>query len=276
MTTMAVAVAATVTIGVASAGRTAADSTRRLARVLPLAQGTTTKFALMVAVSAASFAGLVLALGAVTSVVVVCAAAAVAVFVARSRQRSLDRETRSGTVELCRATAAELRAGRPSSEAFAAAVAGCPESLTLVLRPAVAVGRRGDHADLADAVDAVASIRGRPDLDGLRRISACWRVAAVSGAALAPAIDRVADALQDEIDLSRDVDTILAGPRATVQLLAALPVVGLLLGTAIGARPIDFLLQSGTGLACLLAAIALDIVGVAWARRIAVRAARLG
>jgi tight adherence protein B len=273
---MSLAVAATVSLGVASAGRTAADSTRRLGRVLPRAQATTTKPTLLVAVGVASFAALVLALGAVTSVVVVCAAAAVALFVARSRRRSLDRETRSGTVELCRATAAELRAGRPSSEAFAAAVTGCPEPLTLVLRPAVAVGRRGDHADLADAVDAVASIRGRPDLDGLRQISACWRVAAVSGAALAPAIDRVADALQDEIDLSRDVATILAGPRATVQLLAALPVVGLLLGTAIGARPVDFLLQSGPGLACLCAAIALDIVGVAWARRIAMRAARLG
>jgi tight adherence protein B len=230
----------------------------------------------MGAVGAASFAGLVLALGAVTSVVLMCAAAAAALFVARTRKRNLDRETRSGAVDLCRATAAELRAGRPSSEAFAAAVAGCPEPLALVLRPAVAVGRRGDHADLADAVDAVASLRGRFELDGLRRISACWRVAAVSGAALAPAIDRVADALQDEIDLSRDVATILAGPRATVQLLAALPVVGLLLGTAVGARPLGFLLQSGPGRACLCAAIALDIVGVAWARRIAVRAATLG
>jgi tight adherence protein B len=276
LTTTALAVAATVTLGIGSMRRAAAASTGRLGRVLPRAEVTTTKPALIGAAGAASVAGLVLALGAATSVALVCVALAAALFVACSRKRSLDRETRSGAVDLCRATAAELRAGRPSSEAFAAAAAGCPEPLALVLRSAVAVGRRGDHADLADAIDAVASTRGRPELDGLRRISACWRVAAVSGAALAPAIDRVADALQDEIDLSRDVATILAGPRATVQLLAALPVVGLLLGTAIGARPLGFLLQSEPGLMCLCAAIALDIVGVAWARRIAVRAARLG
>jgi tight adherence protein B len=276
LTPTALAVATTVTLGIASAGRSATGSTRRLGRLLPIAPGSTKTPGRIVAVGVASCGGLLLAVGAVTSVVVVCAAAGVALLVVRSRQRSNDRESRVGIVDLCRAMAAELRAGRPSSEAFAAAVAGCPEPLKVVLRPAVAVGRRGDHAELADAVDVVASIRGRPDLDGLRRISACWRVAAVSGAALAPAIDRVADALQDEIDLSRDVASILAGPRATVQLLAALPVVGLVLGTAIGARPVGFLLQSGPGLGCLCTAIALDIVGVAWARRIAVRAARLG
>jgi tight adherence protein B len=137
----------------------------------------------------------------------------------------------------------------------------------------VAIGRRGDPADLAAAVISAAH---NPDVEGLRRIAACWQVAAVSGAALAPVIDRVADALQDEIDVGRDVTSMLAGPRATVHLLAALPVVGLLLGTAIGARPVDFLLRSGAGLGCLLVAGALEAVGIGWARRIAVRAAKVG
>ncbi len=105
---------------------------------------------------------------------------------------------------------------------------------------------------------------------------ACWRVAAASGAALAPAIDRVADALQDEIDLGREVTSIMAGPRATVHVLAGLPLIGLLLGTAIGARPIDFLFGSAPGVGCLFGAVVFDALGVAWARRIARRAARLG
>ncbi len=169
--------------------------------------------------------------------------------------------------------AAELRAGRPSAEAFAAAVQAAPPQLRAALQSAVVVGRRGDNGDLADAV---ARIAATPGCDGLRAVVACWRVAAASGAALAPAIDRVADALQDEIDLSREVASIMAGPRATVHVLAGLPAIGLLLGTAIGARPIAFLFGSALGVACVLGAVVLDGLGVAWSRRIARRAAQLG
>lgn len=188
----------------------------------------------------------------------------------RTRELSL---TRTAVVDLCRAMAAELRAGRASAEAFAAAVQAGPTRLSTALQSAVAVGRRGDNSDLADAVARVAET---PGCDGLRAVVACWRVAAGSGAALAPAIDRVADALQDEIDLSREVASIMAGPRATVHVLAGLPVIGLLLGTAIGARPIAFLFGSALGVGCVLGAVVLDALGVAWSRRIARRAARLG
>lgn len=181
--------------------------------------------------------------------------------------------TRAAVVDLCRAMAAELRAGRASADAFAAAAQAGPARLSVVLHSAVAVSRRGDSGDLADAVARVAVT---PGCDGLRAVVACWRVAAASGAALAPAIDRVADALQDEIDLGREVTSIMAGPRATVQVLAGLPVIGLLLGTAIGARPIDFVFGSVPGAGCLVGAVVLDALGVAWARRIARRAARLG
>jgi tight adherence protein B len=183
------------------------------------------------------------------------------------------RQIRTAVVDLCRAMAAELRAGRASADAFAAAAQAGPTWLSTVLQPAVAVSRRGDSGDLADAVARVAA---SPGCDGLRAVVACWRVASASGAALAPAIDRVADALQDEIDLGREVTSIMAGPRATLQVLAGLPIIGLLLGTAIGARPIDFLFRSAPGVGCVLGAAVLDALGVAWARRIVRRAARLG
>jgi len=195
-----------------------------------------------------------------------------------SRRRGFRRarellQTRTAVADLCRAMAAELRAGRAFAEAFAAAVQAGPIRLSSVLQSAIAVARRGDSGDLADAVARVAAT---PGCDGLRAVVACWRVAAASGAALAPAIDRVADALQDEIDLSREVTSIMAGPRATVQVLAGLPVIGLLLGTAIGARPVAFLFGSALGIGCVLGAVVLDVLGIAWSRRIARRAARLG
>ncbi len=55
-------------------------------------------------------------------------------------------------VDLCRAIAAELRAGHPSGQAFAAAVHAAPPPLDLLLQPASTVAARGDIGDLADAV----------------------------------------------------------------------------------------------------------------------------
>jgi tight adherence protein B len=51
---------------------------------------------------------------------------------------------------------------------------------------------------------------------------------------------------------------------------------GLLLGTAIGARPLSFLLGAWTGRGLLAIGLGLDLLGVAWAGRIAGHAARLG
>jgi tight adherence protein B len=191
----------------------------------------------------------------------------------RTRRAKLLDETRAAMVDLCRAMAAELRAGQPLASAFTAAARGAPLSVAEALRPAVAVSRRGDAADLAEVLRAAARA---PGCAGLRSIAACWQVATSSGSTLAPAIDRVGDALQDDIDLRRDVTSTLAGPRATAHLLAGLPAVGLLLGTAIGADPVGFLLGSGPGIGCLLAAVALDSAGLAWARRISRRVARFG
>jgi tight adherence protein B len=272
--------------GVALGGRSAAAAPRRMAGVLPLASMIRSvdnhrhrhRRQLVAAVGVAAMAGVVSVLavgvvGAVGAASLFGGAAAVALAMLRARKARERTETRAGVVDLCRAMAAELRAGRPSAEAFAAAAHGAPARLSDLLRSAVSIGRRGDMADLADTVAAAAR---SSDCSGLSRIVACWRVAAASGAALAPAIDRVADALQDEIDVARDVTSTLAGPRATVQLLACLPLIGLLLGTAIGASPADFLLRSGPGAGCLVVAIALDAAGVVWARRIAARAARVG
>jgi tight adherence protein B len=60
----------------------------------------------------------------------------------------------------------------------------------------------------------------------------------------------------------------LAGARATTGLLACLPALGLLLGTALGADPLRVLLHSAAGLACLVVGGALEGTGLWWALRI--------
>jgi len=213
---------------------------------------------------------LVAVVGLTTAVLACLAGAVVAAAVTRARSRRALEATRASVVELLRAAAGELRSGRPGGAAFAAAVESAEPGLRVAIWPLAAVAARGDVAELADAMRVVAA--SGAGLAGLSRFAACWQVAATSGAALAPAVDRVADALHDEIAFAASVAASLAAPRATVRLLAVLPVLGLALGGAIGARPVSFLLGSPAGLGCLAVAVGFDAAGVAWARRIAHRA----
>jgi tight adherence protein B len=146
-----------------------------------------------------------------------------------------------------------------------------PNPLRTALAPSFAAAAQGGEGELAELLMTAAA---SPGLSGLSRLAACWGVAASAGSALAPALDRIADGLQDEIDVGLDIATALAGPRATVQLLAVLPAIGLAFGTAIGADPVSFLFGSLIGFGCLSGAVILDLAGLAWARRIAIGAAR--
>lgn len=51
-------------------------------------------------------------------------------------------------------------------------------------------------------------------------------------------------------------------------MLAGLPVLGLLLGAAMGADPLRVLLHSGAGLGCLVVGGLLESLGLWWALRI--------
>ena len=210
---------------------------------------------------------LVVAVGLTAAVAAGVAGAVVAWAVARARVRQARAATRVGVVELLRSVAGELRSGRPAGVAFAVAAQLAEPRLRAVIAPLADVAARGDAGELADAMRAIAA--SRRDLAGLSRFAACWQVAATSGGALAPAVDRVADALHDEIDFAKSLTASLAAPRATVRLLAVLPVLGLALGGAIGARPLAFLLGSPAGLSCLAVAAGFEAAGVSWARRIA-------
>lgn len=212
--------------------------------------------------------------GRTATVVAVAVSVAVAWAVNRARSRQAVVATQVAVVELLRAVAGELRSGRPPSVAFAVAVESADQRFAPLIGQLARVANRGDAGELAAALRATAS--SGKGLAGLSRFAACWQVAVTSGASLAPAVDRVADALHDELELARSLAVSLAGPRTTVRLLAVLPLVGLGLGGVLGARPLAFLLGTPAGLGCLVAAVGFDLAGVIWGRRIANRAAVSG
>jgi tight adherence protein B len=93
-------------------------------------------------------------------------------------------------------------------------------------------------------------------------------VAVDQGAGLAAGLDRLEGALRADRDQRADLRAQLAGARATAVMLAGLPVLGLLLGAAMGADPLRVLLHSGAGLGCLVVGGLLEGVGLWWALRI--------
>ncbi|HEY9374824.1 type II secretion system F family protein [Streptomyces sp.] len=192
------------------------------------------------------------------------AAGAVAVPLAGRRLRAArlrkEREARTdAVVALCGTLACELRAGRQPGPAlcFAAASTGGlgPDEAAVL-----AAARFG--GDVPDALRRAARQGGA---EGLAGLAACWQVAVDGGAGLASGLDRLEGALRGARDQRERLRAQLAGTWATVAVLAALPVVGLLLGTAMGASPLRVLLHTPVGLACLVTGVLLQGAGLRWA-----------
>ena len=185
---------------------------------------------------------------------------------------------RAVAVRACEVLATELRTGRSPAAALTAAAAVAPGPLASRLsRAAAAAVLGGDPAHaLAEEVTTGGPGRSpRTDTDGAlpRQLAACWAVGARTGAGLADALDRLAAGLRAAEQQRQALEAELAGPRATARLLALLPGLGLLLGAAAGADPLAVLGGTWWGAACLLTAVSLDLVGLAWTDHLVRRAA---
>ena len=203
------------------------------------------------------------------------AVVAVAVVVARRSRRARERERaaeqeRSGAVEALGALAAELRAGRPAAAALASAAEAAAGPFGSALRAAAAGGDLG--ADPSAYLVREADRSAVPDV--LRGLAACWSVCSGTGGALAPAVERLEEAVRAQRAQQQAVAAELAGPRATAVLLAGLPLAGLVLAAALGADPVHVLLPTPLGGVCLLAGGALDLLGLWWTGRIVAAAER--
>ncbi|MEV5436704.1 type II secretion system F family protein [Streptomyces sp. NPDC052682] len=210
-------------------------------------------------------AGVVLAVLGASVLPVVAGAAGVPLLcrarLARQARRARERRA-DAVIGLCGALAGEVRAGRQPGEALLRAArdsGGLGAAQAVVL----AAARFG-----GDVPGALAAAARQPGAEGLRGLAACWRVAVDQGAGLAAGLDRLEGALRAERDQRADLRAQLAGARVTAVMLAGLPALGLLLGTALGVDPLHVLLHTGAGLGCLLAGGVLEGLGLWWALRI--------
>ena len=179
------------------------------------------------------------------------------------RPRSVRREAarlRDALGELSSALLAELLAGAEARPALCAAASGLAGLEALV---AVAAGTTGNVAE------ALTTIGRAPGGSTAAALAAVWRVGELTGCGLAAPVTRVLRAHRAQDRLRREVAAELSGPVATAYLLAVLPLLGIALGTGLGAGPLSFLFGTGTGRVVLGAGVALDVAGLVWTRRIA-------
>lgn len=166
-------------------------------------------------------------------------------------------EARADIREATAEFAAELTAGQPIRHAL---LRSYPESLAPRARAAARFG-----GDVAAAFRADAAV---PGCELLGPVGACWSVAEGHGAGLAAALDRLVAQERNAEDVRVQLMAHLAAPRATSRMLAALPVIGLGMGYALGVDPVSWLIGSAVGLACLGLGLALMGLGLVWSQRI--------
>ncbi len=163
---------------------------------------------------------------------------------------------------------AELRAGaHPVAAAESAARdAGAPADAVLLAIAATA--RLG--GDLTSVLDRFAT-NTPAVLPVLRPLVHAWSLAQRHGLPLADVLDAVRRDVAGRVRFAHKIKARMAGPRASGTVLAVLPLVGVLLGEAMGAHPAQVLLTAAPGQALLAVGTTLICLGLYWIHRLTSR-----
>jgi tight adherence protein B len=163
----------------------------------------------------------------------------------------------------------ELRVGAHPVHAFGVAAEETGGAVSVALRSVAARAQLG--ADVAGGLRAAAQWSTLPG--HWERLAVCWQLASDHGLAVATLMRAAQRDITERQRFSARVGSSLAGARATAAILAGLPLLGLLLGQLIGARPVGFLLVGHAGGCFLVTGVALLCGGLLWSDRISDRVA---
>ncbi|MGH3938321.1 MAG: type II secretion system F family protein [Pseudonocardiaceae bacterium] len=168
---------------------------------------------------------------------------------------------------------AELRAGAHVSDAAMAAAIDGHADVSRILSAAAAAARLG--GDVPAVLRDTGSVHGTDPVQlrrSLDRLADAWSLADRHGIPLADLLDAVRADADHRVRFAAEVAARLAGPRATAAVLAGLPLLGLALGQAVGAAPMQVLGHTGVGQALLVVGTGLACAGVLWSARLVARA----
>ena len=158
----------------------------------------------------------------------------------------------------------ELRVGAHPAAAFAVAAHETAGPVAGACRAVAARARLG--------ADVAAGLRGVGETSVLQahweRIAVCWQLAADHGLAMSALMHAAQRDIAERQRFSGQVRSGMAGARATATILAGLPVLSVLMGQLIGARPMAFLLGGQLGGCLLVIGLTLVCAGLLWSDRI--------
>ncbi|HEY3753985.1 MAG TPA: type II secretion system F family protein [Pseudonocardiaceae bacterium] len=160
---------------------------------------------------------------------------------------------------------AELRSGAHPVVAAESAAKDAREPARSVLTAISAAARLG--GDLATALHRF-SVESPTLAPVLRPLVHAWSLAQRHGLPLADVLDAVRRDVAGRVRFAHRVRARMAGPKASGTVLAVLPVVGLLLGQAMGASPVHVLLTSSLGQTLLALGTSLICTGLYWIARL--------
>lgn len=192
-------------------------------------------------------------------------AAGVAVAAAVRWQRARGRRRRLVVRDECQVVidglVGELRSGVPPTTALQRLELEAP-----VLRAAATAAATG-----GDVATALLELGRRPGAEALRGVGQAWAVSQSCGVALVDTLERVREAAREDRELERELAAGVAPARATALLVIAMPTLGLGLGTGLGVDPLDVVLTTVPGAACVALGVAFAVAGVLWIEGIADR-----
>ncbi len=95
-------------------------------------------------------------------------------------------------------------------------------------------------------------------------LMACYGLSAIMGCRASDGLRTVAVMQRRRAALDEAREKAFAVPRATIRLLSILPVLTIIMGEFMGARPLTFLCRPGPGTICLILGAAFYVVGLVW------------
>lgn len=186
-------------------------------------------------------------------------AGALARVLAGERRRRREAADASGWVTALDGVHADLLAGVPLGSALRAAAHGIDGAAARELGQTVALDALGG--------DLTARLRSSDHLPA-RRLGQAVHLAGSHGVPLAEIVRRAAEDVATAREHDVRADAALAGPRATALILTALPLLGIGMGQAMGARPLDTLSHGLLGGGLALAGAVFIAAGLLWTSRI--------
>lgn len=125
------------------------------------------------------------------------------------------------------------------------------------------------HDDVAVALEADSVHAG---LEVLADVALIYRICARTGAPITESLMRIICTVRNAQMRKRTMAQETASTKATVVVLAALPILGVMMGFGLGMNPLTWFVHSALGALCFVCGISLEILGWLWVRLLMRRA----